>query len=274
MAAEEGHSGSPPGRLAAALEALRAAIFPARCLHCRRLLPVEAFAAPASGAPAADEDLLRPYFCSGCLSAVAPLTSPFCPRCGVMFPSRAGGDHLCGRCLEQTPAFCMARAAFAYDRSLVDVIQCFKYKGQTRLAGPLGALLGRTFVRHWEGEAVDRVLPVPLHPRRLRRRGFNQSDLLLRAWQKRAGPTALPPIADGVLRRVRTTAPQAGLGRREREANIRGAFAVRRPEQVIGRHVLLVDDVITTGATVGECARVLLASGAARVDVLALARVS
>lgn len=274
MAADEEHSGPPRRRLAAALEALRAAVFPERCLNCRRLLPVEAGAAPAPGAAPADEELLRPYFCRGCLSAVAPLTSPFCPRCGVMFRSRAGDDHLCGRCLEQPPAFRMARAAFAYDRSLVDVIQCFKYKGKTRLAGPLGALLGRTFARYWEGEAVDLVLPVPLHPRRLRRRGFNQSDLLLRKWQKRAGPAAVPPIASGVLRRARTTVPQAGLGRREREANIRGAFAVRRPEQVIGRHILLVDDVITTGTTVGECARALLDSGAARVDVLALARVS
>jgi ComF family protein len=274
MATEDGYNGRLPRRLAAALEALRAAVFPARCLQCRRLLPVAADGTPPPGPAEEDGDLLRPYFCGACLSGVAPLTSPFCPRCGVMFRARAGEDHLCGRCLEQAPPFHMARAAFAYDRSLVDVIQCFKYKGKTRLAGPLGALLARTFVRYWAGEAVDLVLPVPLHPRRLRRRGFNQSDLLLREWQKRARPGAMPPIASGILLRARATAAQAGLGRRERESNIRGAFVVRRPEQVNGRHVLLVDDVITTGATVGECARGLLASGAARVDVLALARVS
>lgn len=274
MPAEEGHNGPPLRRFAAVLEALRAAIFPARCLNCRRLLAVEAGGATASEAPAGEEDLLRPYFCSGCLSAIVPLTSPFCPCCGVMFPSRAGEDHLCGRCLERPPAFRMARAAFAYDQSLVDVIQCFKYKGKTRLAGPLGVLLGRAFSRYWAGEAVDLVLPVPLHPQRLRQRGFNQSDLLLREWQGHAGPATVPPIVSGALQRAHATAPQAGLGRREREANIAGAFVVRRPEQVIGRHVLLVDDVITTGATVGECARLLLASGAARVDVLALARVN
>lgn len=274
MAADNGHNGLPPRRRSAAWSALRAAIFPARCLNCRRLLPVEADGNTASGATEADEDLLRPYFCSGCLSAVAPLTSPFCPCCGVMFQSRTGEDHLCGRCLEQTPSFTMARSAFAYDRSLVDVIHCFKYKGKTRLAGPLGISLGRTFARYWAGEAVDLVLPVPLHRRRLRRRGFNQSDLLLREWKKRVRPSEMPPIASGVLRRARTTVPQAGLGRHERESNIRGAFVVRQPEQVNARHVLLVDDVITTGATVGECARVLLASGAERVDVLALARVN
>jgi ComF family protein len=190
-----------------------------------------------------------------------------------MFKGRSGVDHLCGRCLEQTPPFHMARAAFAYDRSLVDVIHCFKYKGKTRLAGPLGVLLWRTFCRFWGDETVDLILPVPLHGKRLRQRGFNQSDLLVRGWKNLARRPDLPPIASGVLRRTRTTRPQAGLGRREREANIRAAFRVRYPDRVRGRHVLLIDDVITTGATVGECARQLLASGAGRVDVLALARV-
>jgi ComF family protein len=189
-----------------------------------------------------------------------------------MFKSRAGADHLCGRCLEQPPPFRKARAAFAYDRSLVDVIHCFKYKKKTRLAGPLGALLWQAFCRYWGEETVDLVLPVPLHRQRLRQRGFNQSDLLLREWKKHSPCSALPPIASNVLVRAARAIPQAGLGRRERESNIRGVFAVRRPEQVLGRHVLLVDDVITTGATAGECARVLLANGAARVDVLALAR--
>jgi len=87
-----------------------------------------------------------------------------------------------------------------------------------------------------------------------------------------AHPSVVPAMGTGVLERTRTAAPQAGLGRRERESNIRGVFTVRRPEQVDGRDILLVDDVITTGATAAECARVLLASGAARVDVLALAQ--
>jgi ComF family protein len=257
----------------AALEALRAAVFPARCLHCRRLLPA---AGGAFGEPvpvAVDGDLLRPFFCRDCRSAVTPVESPLCPRCGIMFQSRVGADHLCGRCLEQAPSFHMARAALVYDRSTVDIIHCYKYRGKTRLAAPLGTFLWRTFVRYWEGRTVDLVLPVPLHRRRLRRRGFNQSELLLREWRMHAHPSVVPPMGTGVLERTRTAAPQAGLGRRERESNIRGVFTVRRPEQVDGRDILLVDDVITTGATAAECARVLLASGAARVDVLALARV-
>lgn len=257
----------------AALEALRAAVFPARCLHCRRLLPAEACGHEDRLLAAVDGDLLRPYFCSDCRLAVMAVEPPFCPRCGIMFQSRVGADHLCGRCLEQAPSFHMARAVLVYGQSTVDIIHCYKYKGKTRLAAPLGTLLWRTFVRYWEGRPVDLVLPVPLHRRRLRRRGFNQSELLLRAWRTHAHSLAVPSMGSGVLVRTRTAAPQAGLSRRERESNIRGVFAVRRPEQVDGRNVLLVDDVITTGATAGECARVLLASGAARVDVLALARV-
>jgi ComF family protein len=257
---------------AAALAAFRSAVFPARCLECRRLLP--AWTGGADTDPAESvSGLLQPYFCPDCRAAVMPLEHPLCPRCGVMFKGRSGEDHLCSRCLEQPPPFHMARAAFAYDRSLVDVIHCFKYKGKTQLAGPLGILLWRTFLRYWGDGTVDLILPVPLHGRRLRQRGFNQADLLVRGWKTLARHSALPPVASAVLRRTRTTRPQAGLGRRERESNIREAFRVRHPERVRGRHVLLIDDVVTTGATVGECARQLLASGAGRVDVLALARV-
>jgi ComF family protein len=263
----------PPRRLAGTLwAAFCAAVFPARCLHCRRLLPAGSGAVDSDAA----EDfanLLRPYFCPDCRSGVLPLEHPFCPCCGIMFRGRSGEDHLCSRCLEQAPPFHMARAAFAYDRALVDVIHCFKYKEKIGLAGPLGILLWQTFCQYWGDEPVDLIVPVPLHGRRLRQRGFNQSDLLVHGWKKRARRRDLPPIVSGVLRRTRTTRPQAGLSRRERESNIRAAFSVRQPDRVRGRHVLLIDDVITTGATVGECARQLLASGAGRVDVLALARV-
>jgi ComF family protein len=229
---------------------------------------------PGTGESPADAvRLLRPFFCRACLQGVMPLDSPLCPRCGVMFKGLSGSDHLCGRCLEQPPSFHMARAAFVYDRSLVDVIHCFKYKGKVQLAAPLGLLLWQAYLRFWDQNRVDVIVPVPLHPGRLRHRGFNQAELLVRKWPKLPGGADAPPIAGGVLRRARATPSQAGLGRREREANIQGAFVVLRPERISGRHLLLVDDVVTTGATAGECARLLLASGAARVDVLALARV-
>jgi ComF family protein len=259
---------------AAAFRACRDAVFPVRCLECRDFIPgiPGEGAGEEGGSPGADA-LLRPFFCAACLKGVMPLEPPLCPRCGVMFKGRVGDDHLCGRCREQPPGFLKARAAFVYDRSLVDVIHCFKYKEKQQLAVPLGQLLQRAFGRYWGDERVDAILPVPLHGRRLRSRGFNQSELLVRAWKNGPAGAQAPPLVAGVLRRVRATASQAGRGRREREVNIRGAFAVRRPETIAGRHLLLVDDVVTTGATAAEAARVLLKSGAARVDVLALARV-
>lgn len=258
----------------ATLRALRDTVFPARCLECRDVIRALDRVGPGEGESLADAvRLLRPFFCRTCLQGVMPLGSPLCPRCGVMFKGLSGSDHLCGRCLERPPSFHMARAAFVYDRSLVDVIHCFKYKGRVQLAAPLGLLLWQAYLRFWGQEKVDVILPVPLHSGRLRHRGFNQAELLVRKWPARAGGADAPPIAGGVLRRVRATPSQAGLGRREREANIQGAFVVPRPERVSGRHLLLVDDVVTTGATAGECARLLMARGAARVDVLALARV-
>jgi len=166
----------------------------------------------------------------------------------------------------------MARAAFAYHGSLREVVHCFKYRGKTQLFRPLGRLMQTAFLRFWQGRPVDLVLPVPLHRSRLRERGFNQALLLARGWRQGDGPP-LPPVDGGVLVRMRATASQAGLDRKGRCANIAGAFAVRSPERVEGRRLLVVDDVLTTGATVEECARALKASGAAAVDVLTLALV-
>ena len=156
---------------------------------------------------------------------------------------------------------------------MISTLYRIKYKGKVQLAAPLGLLLWEAYLRFWGQERPDAILPVPLHAGRLRQRGFNQAELLVRKWPKLPDGGDAPPVAGGVLRRARATLSQAGLGRREREANIHGAFVVRQPERISGRHLLLVDDVVTTGATAGECARLLLASGAARVDVLALARV-
>ncbi len=201
-----------------------------------------------------------------------PLASPVCACCGRRVGSGLAGDTLCGHCRERPPAFDMARAAFAYQGSLREVVHCFKYRGKTQLARPLGRLLHTAYRRFWQERPVDLILPVPLYRRRLRERGFNQALLLVRGWQRGDGPS-LPPVDGGVLVRARATASQAGLDRRARCANIAGAFAVRLPERVAGRRVLVVDDVLTTGATVEECARALKANGAERVDVLTLARV-
>jgi ComF family protein len=158
-------------------------------------------------------------------------------------------------------------AAYAYgwyEGRLRELIHLFKYGGISSLAGPLGEM---TMIAYPRDERFDLIVPMPMHWWRRWRRGFNQAELLARAVGRR---TALPVV--NAVRRSRFTAPQASLTNAERRRNVAGAFAVRAPEQIRGARVLLVDDVLTTGATVGACAAALKRAGAAAVSVLALAR--
>ncbi len=196
------------------------------------------------------------------------MTSPLCSRCGIVFKSREGQDHLCGRCLERPGAFTRARAVGIYDQSLRAAVQALKFNAMVQLAPSLGRLLRHAYRHHWPVGDIDLIAPVPLHPRRFRQRGFNQSYLLIADWRSTGGAMVVRDLLD----RHRDTQPQTGLDRRQRRININRAFSIRRPGQSAGRRVLLVDDVLTTGATVEACARVLLKDGARRVDVLTLAR--
>ncbi len=261
------------------------AVFPAKCLACSGLFKISV--APSSVKPRckASEimdtstefyELLSAFCCPDCLKDFVAISSPICECCGMMFKGREDGNHRCGDCLMQPKAFRMARAAMVYDHQFMTVIHRFKYAGKTQLARPLGLLILGAYRRHWQNQKVDLILPIPLHPKKMRRRGFNQSYLLIDSWK-----SILKPIADelntiqvktDVLIRNRATLPQTGLDRQQRLRNIKGAFKVRMPEEVSGKNVLLVDDVYTTGATVNECARMLLKSGAQIVDVLTVAR--
>ncbi len=197
-----------------------------------------------------------------------------CSRCGLMFPSRRGDDHRCSDCLLRPGPYGMARAVGEYAGGLMDLVHRLKYQGQLALVPPLGRMLGQAYRCYWGECPADWAIPIPLHPRRLRRRGFNQADLLLRSWLKTAAAAGqpAPPHGGHILQRTRATAPQTGLRRPERRRNIRGAFKVVAHEEIQNRRLLLVDDVFTTGATVEEAARVLRSAGAASVDVLTLAR--
>jgi ComF family protein len=155
-----------------------------------------------------------------------------------------------------------------YTGCLLQAIHDFKYRRQPGLGRGLGRLITDNHCAGIDPEGFDVVIPVPLHVRRLRERGFNQSLLLARAVA-----TARGIQVDFLsLRRERDTPPQTLMGRKERQANIRGAFAVVHRDRLRDREILLIDDVYTTGSTLAECARALLDGGAARVGVLTLAR--
>ncbi len=247
-------------------------LFPARCAGCRRIFrPL-----PASGGDLLQSCLGR-WLCPGCLAKTKIIDSPLCSRCGEPFPSAAGCDHLCGACITTGRPFGKARSVFVYQGPVRALIHDLKYHGQVKLARPLGRLLFQALRRYWALEDFDLAVPVPLHSSRERRRTYNQAWLLLQNMHRAAvaeGLAGLPFAIGKQLRRCRPTRPQAGLSRSRRRENIGRAFEVVRPDLIKGRRVLLVDDVMTTGATVEGCCRRLLQSGAANVDVLVLARVS
>jgi ComF family protein len=208
------------------------------------------------------------HLCGTCHDALTPILSPLCSCCGTPFATAGGNNHPCGDCQRKPPPFTAARAAYVYDGPLRDMIHRFKYRHQVRLRRPLGLLTAHQLtetVRQWQ---PDLLVPVPLHPRRLRERGFNQAillgTLLVKTWQI--------PLARTALSRTRWTVPQIELHHAEREANVRGAFAVVMPAAVVDKRILLLDDVLTTGSTVTECARMLRKAGASEVFVLAIAR--
>ena len=213
-------------------------------------------------------------FCLGCWSKLVFLGEPCCRRCGLPFPFDSGEGAECGRCLAEPPAFDRLRAAVAYDPVARRVALKLKYSGRPGVAEALAALMARHLPRAGgaaEGEAQPEPLlvPVPLHRWRLWRRGYNQAALIAESLSRRSGIRADPQL----LRRIRRTPSLRGLGRRERAETVRGAFAVVDAGAIAGRTAILVDDVFTSGATAGACARALKRAGAARVEVLCWARV-
>jgi len=219
----------------------------------------------------------QPFFCNHCWAGIRPIPLPVCPCCGEPFASSVAIEyspgHLCGECRNRPPAFDSARAAGYYQGVLVEAIRLFKYQAKTKLSRYLAARMYDEARKIYDASGnlqggFDAVLPVPLHPVRLKQREFNQALLLAHGLSRELG---LPLLFD-VLERSRWTRPQVELDGEERRKNVRKAFSVKRPEQVSGLRVLLVDDVYTTGATVNECAKVLKKAGAKAVHVMTLAR--
>ncbi|HOP48125.1 MAG TPA: ComF family protein [Desulfobacteraceae bacterium] len=233
-------------------------IYPPRCAICRKFLRED-------GSKGSTE---YESFCRECISEFKPCASPLCPVCGRPFISDAREDHLCEDCLRKRPLFKAAASPFIYDGVIMNAIHQFKYGQKSFLAKSLGPVLAG-FARRWISEQKDLLtMPVPLHPKRLRERGFNQSLLLAGHVAQRLN-SRLDYLT---LKRVRYTLSQTGLGREERRKNVRGAFQVEDSDPVRGRVILLIDDVTTTGNTLNECARVLMKAGSREVMCLTLAR--
>lgn len=232
------------------------ALLPPRCLAC--------------AAEVTDQGTL----CAACFTALAPLTAPFCERCGVPFAHAgqapaASGALLCVTCEGGSPVFRTARAALRYGEGAKRLILPFKHGDRTDLAWPLARQMARAGAPLLA--RAELIVPVPAHWRRLVGRRYDQAALLARA----LGTIAGRPVVPDMLRRSRATPPLGDKRALERALAVAGAFTVSRrgAARLEGRQVLLVDDVMTSGATVNACAAALLAGGAAAVDVLAVARV-
>ena len=230
----------------------------------RFLLPVEC---AACHRPLADDPI--PYFCSGCWHTIAPPSPSRCARCDRPFVSPLATafspQHVCHSCHERPPSYTKAWTLYPYRPPLQDAICLFKYKGKVALAAPLTRLM---IDRLPPLDNIDLIIPVPLHAERLREREFNQSLLLA----DRIGRHLNIPVSGTALIRTAPAPPQTTLSRKERLKNLRGAFAVSRPESIVGKHILLIDDVFTTGATVNVCAKTLRKAGSGHVFVMTLGR--
>jgi ComF family protein len=207
--------------------------------------------------------------CAACWAKLSFIAPPFCPRLGIPFVYDPGPDMLSMEAIANPPAYTRARAAVRYDDVARTLVHALKSQDRTDLAPAMGGWMARAG-RELLAEA-DVLVPVPLHWKRGWSRRYNQSGALARVIERQTGVK----LSSEALRRVRQTQQQIGLSRKERASNVQGAFKVAADRQSLihGRRVVLIDDVLTSGATVDACARALLRAKAASVDVLVFARV-
>ncbi len=232
-------------------------VFPAECQYCGKFLG----------------DARVVIFCRNCWAQITPISHPTCPLCGDLVsiePSHLpAGDVLCRHCRVLPPGMDRVFAASAYEHVVRTAIHQFKFAHKTGLGAPLAQLILTHLPQDFDSRRYHAIVPVPLHPKRLRQRGYNQSAILARELSK----ALRIPLVRHALRRVRQTGEQALIKERQsRHANIQGAFQATSPALVSSKALILVDDVVTTGATASECARVLKQAGAVSVLVVTIAR--
>ena len=208
------------------------------------------------------------HLCAACAGQAKKIVAPFCRRCSEPFDGDISSEFTCANCADRTLHFDCAVARYLSRGVVREFVHRFKYDRHFYLRLPLTDWLAETLDdERIRAQPIDALVPVPLHSARFREREFNQADVLAELLGKRAG---LPVLR--ALDRIRYTTTQTRLDRHERMENLRNAFRVRDTPAVQNRHLVLVDDIFTTGSTVDECARVLRAAGAASVRVVTVAR--
>ena len=227
-------------------------VYPQTCPICRNHLKRE------------EKDL-----CDDCWKALALVPSPYCPYCKVFLENEGEiADHHCA-CLSKPEErrILAVRSLGTFDDHYQKLVHRLKYEKKIHLGRRLAQKLGESVSEEKEFAGCDMVIPVPLHRARERERGFNQSEVLAEGISRVIGIS----LAKDILKRKRNTKDQTYLNAQQRAENVRGAFVVTQPENIDGKSVILVDDVMTTGATLNECARMLLEAGATRVFAATLA---
>jgi competence protein ComFC len=208
------------------------------------------------------------YLCWDCLCTSEKLSRPYCEKCGDPVDGLVEGSYECSWCRRSHPLFSTARSVFRYRGAAVQVIQQLKYAGGVHLVGDVADYMAGAARSVFGKVRFDLVVGVPLHARKERERGYNQAGLLADAVASRLRVDGF----NGIVRRMRDTVSQTELKSVERARNVNGAFCVDDPDWLFSKHVLLVDDVITTGATVNEVSSTLIKAGAASVNVISFAR--
>ncbi len=234
--------------------AVKRICFPPVCLDCSTKLP--------NGTGQGGT-----LFCNSCYYEIKLLTGPLCSKCGKAFPVSVGTNHLCSTCLTYNWHFSSAKAVGIYKGPLAKAVQSFKYRGKTVCLTSFKSLKDKVTLPN--ANDFDLIIPVPLHKKKLKERGFNQALVLSRILY----PEEIKKINANILIRIRWTEPQTGLSGSARRRNLRNSFKVIS-SKIKGKNILLVDDVFTTGTTANECARTLRKAGAYDVQVITLARVN
>ncbi len=233
-------------------------IYPPRCVICGNFLWKAPFIAGEA----------QHSICTDCISSFSAIEAPFCNICGMPFDSHQLENHTCEDCLKTKPFFQTAYAPYRYEGPVVEAVHRLKYGQKTFVADSVGPLLAEFVKTRFQNRGPFLIIPVPLHLKRLRERGFNQSLLMARHIAKKLNGE----LDFFSLIRTKYTISQTTLSKKQRRKNVHSAFHLKTPKAVLKKNILLVDDVATTGNTLNECARVLTSGGAEAVFCVTLAK--